>query len=132
MSKTNLAEDTENQLLICGYTTDDIDWIGCIEFIISSRDFWTIAQDTYYDNGYGFAEIPGDLIIMLKDGTWFERAQYDGSEWWRHVKQPKTPLVRRKVVASSFAESDSFGTVHWNRLYEYCGKENLPTYRNYL
>jgi len=34
-----------------------------------------------YDDGYGSQELEG--IVLFKDGTWLEREEYDGSEWWR-------------------------------------------------
>lgn len=27
----------------------------------------------------------------MKDGSWFERAEYDGSEWWRYIQSPIKP-----------------------------------------
>ena len=38
-----------------------------------------------YDNGYGSQELFG--LIIMKDNSWFERAEYDGSEWWEHKRQ---------------------------------------------
>ena len=42
--------------------------------------------DFSYDEGYGRQELFG--YIWYKDGTWSERCEYDGSEWWRHIKRP--------------------------------------------
>ena len=42
-----------------------------------------------YDNSWGSQELFG--IIWYKDGTWSERAEYDGSEWWEHKVCPKIP-----------------------------------------
>lgn len=39
-----------------------------------------------YDDGYGGQELFG--YIWYADGTWSERGEYDGSEWWRHMKRP--------------------------------------------
>lgn len=39
----------------------------------------------YYD-GYGRQELYG--YIWYKDGTWSEREEYDGSEWWEHKERP--------------------------------------------
>ena len=39
-----------------------------------------------YDNGYGGQELFG--YIWYTDGTWSERGEYDGSEWWEHKKRP--------------------------------------------
>ena len=36
--------------------------------------------DFYYDNGYGIQVIAG--VVLMNDGCWFERTEYDGSEWW--------------------------------------------------
>lgn len=38
--------------------------------------------DYNYDNGYGGQHLFG--YIWLDDGTWLERGEYDGSEWWEH------------------------------------------------
>lgn len=38
-----------------------------------------------YDNDYGSQELFG--LIIMRDHSWFERAEYDGSEWWEHKVQ---------------------------------------------
>ena len=42
--------------------------------------------DFEYDSGYGGQELFG--YIWYKDGTWSERGEYDGSEWWEHKERP--------------------------------------------
>lgn len=42
-----------------------------------------------YDSGYGGQELFG--WVVFKDGTWLERGEYDGSEWWAY-KEPPTFL----------------------------------------
>jgi hypothetical protein len=39
-----------------------------------------------YDAGYGSQELGG--FIVMKDGNWFERGEYDGSEWWEYKAKP--------------------------------------------
>ena len=39
-----------------------------------------------YDRGYGSQELEG--IVWLSDGTWIDRGEYDGSEWWIYQKCP--------------------------------------------
>ena len=56
------------------------------DFGIPVEDFTKLA-DFEYDNGYGCAEIPTNLII-IGDGWWLERGEYDGSEWWEFKTQP--------------------------------------------
>lgn len=49
--------------------------------------------DFEYDSGYGVQELFG--YIWYKDGTWSERGEYDGSEWWEHKKRPE--LITRSM-----------------------------------
>ena len=45
--------------------------------------------DSRYDNGYGLQELYG--TIWHADGTWSERREYDGEEWWEHCFRPQIP-----------------------------------------
>lgn len=45
--------------------------------------------DVDYDSGYGGQELFG--TIWYEDGTWSERGEYDGSEWWSLHKCPDIP-----------------------------------------
>lgn len=45
--------------------------------------------DFMYDSSYGGQELHG--TIWLQDGTWMERGEYDGKEWWHRVSMPKIP-----------------------------------------
>jgi hypothetical protein len=45
-----------------------------------------------YDNGYGGQTLFG--LIWYEDGTWSERGEYDGSEWWEYKK---CPTIEEKV-----------------------------------
>jgi hypothetical protein len=42
--------------------------------------------DFEYDDGYGTKSLFG--FIWYTDGTWSERGEYDGSEWWEHKEIP--------------------------------------------
>ena len=42
--------------------------------------------DFDYNNGYGWQELFG--YIWYTDGTWSERGEYDGFEWWEYKKRP--------------------------------------------
>lgn len=48
--------------------------------------------DFEYNSGYGTQHLFG--VVWLSDGTWFERREYDGSEWWTHVKPPNPKDVQ--------------------------------------
>ena len=40
----------------------------------------------YYYCGYGGQELYG--YIWYADGTWSDRGEYDGSEWWQYQARP--------------------------------------------
>ena len=44
-----------------------------------------------YDNSYGYQNLYG--YIWYTDGSWTERAEYDGSEWWEYKKCPDLEVV---------------------------------------
>lgn len=44
------------------------------------------SLDFEYDSGYGTQELFG--FIWFADGTWAERGEYDGSEWWEYKHCP--------------------------------------------
>lgn len=47
------------------------------------------ALDFNYDDGYGLQELFG--TVWFTDGTWADRGEYDGSEWWEHHSCPQIP-----------------------------------------
>lgn len=67
---------TKNLLLKVGHSSEEYS-----EFL-NELDF-------LYDSGYGGQELHG--IIWLEDGTWCDRGEYDGSEWWEHNTVPNIP-----------------------------------------
>jgi len=46
--------------------------------------------DFEYDAGYGGQELHG-LVWLMKENTWLERGEYDGSEWWDYKECPPVP-----------------------------------------
>lgn len=69
-------DDSINRILPIGYNDSQF------EVFLNSLDF-------SYDAGYGGQELYG--TIWYKDGTWSERGEYDGSEWWAHKSCPEIP-----------------------------------------
>jgi hypothetical protein len=45
--------------------------------------------DFEYNDGYGGQELYG--TIWYKNGTWSDRGEYDGSEWWEYQSCPGIP-----------------------------------------
>lgn len=52
-------------------------------------DYFLLKINRKYDAGYGGQELFG--TIWYKDGTWSDRGEYDGSEWWQHQVCPEVP-----------------------------------------
>jgi len=61
----------------------------CAGFSERELNEFLASIDYRYDSGYGGQEVFG--IIWYKDGTWSERGEYDGSEWWEHKVCPLIP-----------------------------------------
>lgn len=100
----NFAEETVNALNRYHYSINDISWIGNRRYDIPIHEFFDAARKTNYNNGYGLAAMPLDLLIVLKDGSYFERAEYDGSEWWRYVAAIDRPSYHTHLKYKSFAD----------------------------
>ena len=85
---TNLLKETleiladnnkiESDVLFCSYG-------GYFSF----EKFKELANNIFYDSGYGGAEI--NRIVIVGDNWWLERGEYDGSEWWKFKTIPIKP-----------------------------------------
>ena len=93
----NLYSETIDRLKKNGYGIADIEAVCGDDFAIPIENFLEVAKKTNYDNGYGGQEVATDLIIKMKDGSWFERGEYDGSEWWAYKKSPEIPQQSCRV-----------------------------------
>ena len=107
MSKnnTNLYTETESVLHAIGCNWHDITSIYCrmsdkgpSMIMIDPDDFVRVAKDTWYDNGFGCAEILEELTISghydsLSDFVMI-RTDYDGAEGWDVIFIPR--LCQRK------------------------------------
>jgi hypothetical protein len=89
----NLLKETITALLENGRLPTDVLWVGSQDgtCFISWEDFSKIS-DIDYDNGYGGAQIPEDLVIVGSD-WWLERGEYDGSEWWEFKTLPEAAQI---------------------------------------
>ena len=58
--------------------------------IEGSLDEVLTLLDFEYYSGFGGQEVYG--YIWYTDGTWSERGEYDGSEWWIHKKRPEKDI----------------------------------------
>lgn len=70
------SDNVNNFNLTLGWT--DEDWAA-----------FMIYLDFEYDDGYGGQNLFG--TIWYTDGTWSDRREYDGSEWYEHHACPPIP-----------------------------------------
>ncbi len=96
----NLLKETTETLERHDKRPADVQWVGTRDGVRSGSwdSFAEIASVIEYNNGYGGAEISYDRsgdgaegLVVVGDGWWLERGEYDGSEWWEF----KSPPVRR-------------------------------------
>jgi hypothetical protein len=69
------------------------------------------SLDFEYDDGYGGQELFGN--VWLQDGTWLRRNEYDGSEWWSHVAQPRIPT---RLLMTKYDFLDFFNDERYDEL----------------
>ena len=117
MAKTNAKTEFLNHIrsqfkppiesnILCATIQKGDDWGDDEE--IKSRTFnlttgWTKEDwneflsniDFMYDSGYGGQEVFG--TIWYTDGTWSERGEYDGSEWWNYQSCPEIPIELKRI-----------------------------------
>ena len=95
-AKQELLSTIEEKDVLCAYIEYDYDWDEPHKKISLKRgyreDEWEAflqQLDFLYNDGYG-----GQLLfgtIWFTDGTWADRAEYDGSEWWVIRQIPSIP-----------------------------------------
>lgn len=93
-----LLQETCDALDEAGKSPMDIYWIGSRSgaFACTWEEFGALAR-VRYDNGFGSSQVATDLVIVFKDGSWLERGEYDGSEWWQFKKTPKLQEHPKKI-----------------------------------
>lgn len=85
----NLKVETTKKLKENGKSPKDVLWVGNHLAKMTWETFANVA-DKKYDNGFGGAEVKLDLLVV-GDGWWLERYEYDGSERWEFKTLAKAP-----------------------------------------
>ena len=60
------------------------------------NSFKEAIKDYKYNRGYGVQYVWEDLRVVLYDGDYLERHEYDGSEWWVYVAKPPMDVLITK------------------------------------
>jgi hypothetical protein len=90
-AKAEFSAHTCGKAVLCaaisrGYGEDEILAVLKVGYTVSDLSAFLESLDWDYDAGYGGQEVFG--TIWFTDGTWSDRGEYDGSEWWEHHSRP--------------------------------------------
>ena len=93
MALMNLLDETIAECEKVGKGINDIDRVQWVDEALHDvkctwKTFADAVRHLEYDNSYGAQEINESLAVVFKDGTWLERAEYDGAEWWEYKMCP--------------------------------------------
>ena len=110
----NLLKETKEILKEHGKTIKDIVAVQGLDFGISVDDFISLA-DTVYDNGFGSPKVAEDLVV-IGNGFWLERHEYDGSEWWEYKECPVILENIMKVTALTVNQCEFDCSCGWETL----------------
>lgn len=97
-AKTEFLEHIKDKpKVVCAVVEQEKDWrtmtsIATLYEGYSEKD-WEIFLGKLsrhnYDDGYGWQNLFG--AIWYEDGTYSDRGEYDGSEWWEYHNAPEKP-----------------------------------------
>jgi len=88
-AKEELIEHIGDREVKYVHITVGDEWDGSQRTIAGTLADVLPQLDFEYENDYGVQELFGNIWYM--DGTWSERGEYDGSEWWEHKLCPDIP-----------------------------------------
>lgn len=93
----NLLTETVDNLAEHEKSPADVRWVGSRsgDFVSGWDEFAALAA-VDYDADFGSNEVPMDLVVV-GDGWWLERHEYDGSEWWEFKALPAPQVDARKM-----------------------------------
>lgn len=96
--KDDFLEETKNKNVLCAeisYGCDNVEdgrkkkAILPIGYSAVEMQNFLRAINYEYDAGHGNKEVFG--TIWYTDGTWSERGEYEGAEWWKYKSCPQIP-----------------------------------------
>ncbi len=73
----------------CAYGGESRDLSLVVGFDEKEAEEFLDSMEFEYDDEYGTQELYG--TIWMKDGSWYEHWEYDGSEGWEYKASPEIP-----------------------------------------
>lgn len=86
---SNLVSEAASNIRCADIRFKDSDYQLQVGYNEAQKRSFINRLDFDYDNGYGDQMLFG--TVWFEDGTWAERGEYNGSEWWSHRKVPEIP-----------------------------------------
>lgn len=88
---------TQDRKIKCATLRLGDEWLDGVQTFNILKVHWdSLDMDNFlkklnreYDSGYGGQYLFG--IIWYDDGSWSDRGEYDGSEWWQYQCCPAIP-----------------------------------------
>lgn len=114
---TNLLKETMSVLKDHNKELKDIVAVQGKKFGLSVEKFIELADEDYY-SGYGSPQVAEDLIV-IGQGWWLERHEYDGSEWWEYKELFEVLPIKEDICALIIDQSPNPNIS--------CGWEDLET-----
>ena len=85
---SNLKEETLSVLTSHGKQWSDVKWIGHKNGNVKIHpEYFLEIADREYDAGFGSVEV-NTALVVVGDGWWLERWEYDGSVGWTYKEPP--------------------------------------------
>ena len=112
MNEHNLIDQIKDLI----FDTENIAWIGSADgkLAMSWEEFDCRFSQINHNPEEATQELAIDLVIVMKDGTWYER-NYQGD--WQHKRVPHLAINYRPFTYVSEADSPN-GSWPWSTLEE--------------
>ncbi len=95
---TNLGEELRYNLRAHNYIPEEVHHVVVHdehgrEFYVDVESFLAYADRVAYEACYGLQNIDASLVVVMKDGSWFSRQEYDGSERFLYHLAPSLDVA---------------------------------------
>jgi hypothetical protein len=95
-AKEEFIEHVSGKNVLCAKITHGSEWSDSQKHSVLRIGYTPVEFEAFlqsldfgYDAGFGGQELFG--YVWYQDGTWSDRGEYDGSEWWQYQAVPKIP-----------------------------------------
>ena len=106
----NLLKETLKHIKEKDKKVGDISFIKQGDTYFHWEDFRKKAADIEYYGGFGVQYIK-DTEIVYKDGSWSNRCEIEGAEWWEHYSEGAPSQPAKYEPPSDLVHSDYYWVI---------------------